>query len=191
MAKYAGFTLIELLVVMLIIGIITSMATLSVGRRDIQSVLEESGRQLQVLMNLASDEAMLTGRELALEIDQQGYRFYLFDEKDKHFKLMTAQEGHDSFTPRTWPTQIQVNLMIEGREATLDTFSLETGEDDERKEHPQIFFLSSSEHTQFTLILSHSQALVRYQLSAGSLGSIQFRQISQCPNPFRQSIAVA
>jgi general secretion pathway protein H len=70
-----GFTLIELLITIVLIGIISTVAVLSLGsgtQRDWQR--QEAERLLQ-LCKLASQEAIIQGTPIALELFSQSYRF--------------------------------------------------------------------------------------------------------------------
>ena len=72
----AGFTLIELLVVLLLMGIMLGMVTLSVRSPKTRPLGEEAER-LAASMNLAVDEARLTGQPVLLLLDRQGWRFFV------------------------------------------------------------------------------------------------------------------
>ncbi|MDE2354528.1 MAG: type II secretion system minor pseudopilin GspH [Betaproteobacteria bacterium] len=72
--REAGFTLIELLVVLVLMGIMLGMVTLSVRSPKSRPLTEESER-LAAAMNLAADEARLTGHPVLLLLDRQGWRF--------------------------------------------------------------------------------------------------------------------
>ena len=71
----AGFTLIELMVVLLIVGIALSVVTLSFRPPSQQSLGREAER-LAAVLNLARDEARLTGQPVLLKLDRQGWRFF-------------------------------------------------------------------------------------------------------------------
>ncbi|MDE1941663.1 MAG: type II secretion system minor pseudopilin GspH [Betaproteobacteria bacterium] len=73
--REAGFTLIELLVVLVLMGIMLGMVTLSVRSPQNRPLVEE-GERLAAVMNLAADEARLTGHPLLLLLDRQGWRFF-------------------------------------------------------------------------------------------------------------------
>ena len=55
-----GFTLLEIMVVMVLIGILSSLAVLSIGGGP-RDRLAEEGRRLAALVELHQQEAILTG----------------------------------------------------------------------------------------------------------------------------------
>ena len=71
----AGFTLIELMVVLLIMGIALGAVTLSF-RSPTQQPLGREGERLAAVLNLAKDEASLTGQPVLFKLDRQGWRFF-------------------------------------------------------------------------------------------------------------------
>ncbi|MHB8353410.1 MAG: type II secretion system minor pseudopilin GspH [Burkholderiales bacterium] len=71
----AGFTLIELMVVLVIVGIALAAVTLSF-RSPTQQPLGREGERLVAVLNLAKDEARLTGQPVLLKLDRQGWRFF-------------------------------------------------------------------------------------------------------------------
>ena len=71
----AGFTLIELMVVLLIVGIALGAVTLSF-RSPTQQPLGREGERLAAVLNLAKDEASLSGQPVLLKLDRQGWRFF-------------------------------------------------------------------------------------------------------------------
>lgn len=132
-----GFTLLELLAVIVIIGIIISMATLSIGQNNSRIVQDEVER-LHGLIQLAGEEAVLQGRELALEFDRQKYQF-----------LELGSDGWQSVAEdpmlreRPLPEAVELTLMLEGIETSFD----------DKKNLPRIFILSSGELTPFNMTL--------------------------------------
>ena len=69
-ADVAGFTLIELLVVMVVIGVIASVAVLSMSQLGSRS-LEQTARQLAGQIELAREYTLLTGQSLSIGIGTQ------------------------------------------------------------------------------------------------------------------------
>ncbi len=71
----AGFTLIELMVVLLIVGIAMAAVTLSF-RSPTQHPLGREAERLAAVLNLARDEAQLSGQPVLLKLDRMGWRFF-------------------------------------------------------------------------------------------------------------------
>jgi len=107
--KYAGFTLLELLAVIVIIGIIISFASLSIGQNSSRIVQDEAER-LHGLIQLAGEEAVLQGRELALEFDHDRYRFLELGKED-----WQPVEEDDLLRERPLPEAVELELFLEVR----------------------------------------------------------------------------
>jgi type II secretion system protein H len=75
MNKVKGFTLIELLIVLVLIGLITGMAMLSMGTADPRDQQKLEADRLFKLLELATQEAITRGDVLGLELFNHGYRF--------------------------------------------------------------------------------------------------------------------
>ncbi len=134
---HAGFTLLELLAVILIIGIIVSFASLSIGQNTSRVVQDEAER-LHGLIRLAGEEAVLQGRELALEFDHDRYRFLELSKAD--WQLV---EEDNMLRERPLPEAIELELWLEGIETSFE----------DKESLPRIFILSSGELTPFVLTL--------------------------------------
>lgn len=70
-----GFTLIELLIVIVLISVMTGMATLAIGTANPHDQQKLEAVRLAKLLELASQEAMVRSDVIGLEIFSQGYRF--------------------------------------------------------------------------------------------------------------------
>ena len=77
--RRSGFSLIEILVVIVIIGIVSSVALLSLGLLGDDRELQTEARRLISLVEVAQDEAVMQGRELGLEFMAHSYRFVEYD----------------------------------------------------------------------------------------------------------------
>ena len=161
-ARHTGFTLLELLIVLVVIGIMSSFAVLSVGTADRDKPLAKETQRLLALMRMASEESVQRTEQLGLRIDNDSYRFLIYDQN-------TWQSLEDDlFRERSLPDNIIMTLVLEGRpivleeplELTLDSKKDEKDKKDKIKP-PQIIFLSSGEISPFTLTLSeqHSDVL--------------------------------
>ncbi len=161
-ARTDGFTLLELMVVLVLIGIIFSFAALSMKGDDLAQLMDREAGQLETLLGLASDEAILRGEELALYVDTAGYEF-----------MTLAADGwqvpDDGLLRRyDMPADISLSLDVSG---DLPTPSAPAGEDGEGRS-PQVFILSSGEMTPFTVTFSSQGSRREYRVSTTLLGTV-------------------
>lgn len=75
----SGFTLLEILVVLTIMGILLGVVSVKALPSERQN-LQEEVRRLALLMAVARDEAILVNKVIALEVDNEGYRFLVREE---------------------------------------------------------------------------------------------------------------
>lgn len=144
-ASNHGFTLLEVLVVLLIIGITISFISLNVNPRH--QIAEQEGKRLAALMNLAQEEAILTGDEYALEFvgaSQYGFVKLIGD---------SWQELADDevFRLRTLPAELAIELIIGGDQVPLDIS--ERSVQSSSSTNPRITLLSSGEISPFRIDL--------------------------------------
>lgn len=156
---YQGFTLIELLVVIVIIGIILTFATLSIEPSATAQV-EREAKRLTALLNLASQEAVLQGKELGVSFSRQDYRFYILT-ADSTWQLVKDRE---LFHPYRFPEGLHVELRLDGQPVALHT----------TEEKPQFLLLSSGERTAFDITFTtESASHFNYQISGTLLGTFK------------------
>lgn len=114
----SGFTLIELLVVIVIIGIITSMVTLSIGVLGRDNDIEDQAKRLKAVIEQVKEESELQGRDIGLLIEKDGYLFMRYDYTAQHWQLM----NNDDMTEyRQLPAGLQMRLWLEDREIVINT----------------------------------------------------------------------
>lgn len=155
-----GFTLLELLVVLVILGITISFTVLSLGLKTPQDDVKEQGLRLAALMQLASEESILLGQELALQFEVDGYVFLnLRDEQ------WTEIKDDQIFRRRILPENISIELSVEGNEVSNAENSIE-----------RIYFYSSGEASPFILTLQTRDTEYRYQLKGDSQATIKHNE---------------
>jgi general secretion pathway protein H len=110
-----GFTLIEVITVVFIVGVIISFASLSVSTNEDQRVRDEAER-IQHLLNLASEEAILHGRELAMQISQKGYLFVELDLEGKWVPIANDK----LFRQREFPDLFDIELHMWGKKMNME-----------------------------------------------------------------------
>jgi general secretion pathway protein H len=72
----AGFTLLELMVVLVVVGIMLGLVTLNSIPNN-QQALQRDAQRVALLLQLAREEAIVRNKQVAFELDGDGYRFYV------------------------------------------------------------------------------------------------------------------
>ncbi len=156
-----------MLVVIVIIGVMVTFATLSLGDGGRAERIETEARRLAALLQLAGDEAVLNARELGVRFDEAGYGFLALQPGSGWVVL----SDDPLLRPRTLPDGIAVNLLLDGLPADLS----ETPEEPT----PHLLLLSSGERTPCELEVGVptpyglDPAVVRYRLTVPLLGALK------------------
>ncbi len=137
--RTSGFTLIEILVVMVIVGLLAAIAVVNLGGGQERRQLENTVRELYLLMQTASEQAVVNNQELGLLVTDKGYRFVVYSDKEDNW----AAQGERLFSPRSWPDWVVATAIIDNNLPRLAS-----GEGVAR---PDIVFFSSGEITPFEL----------------------------------------
>ena len=155
-----GFTLLEVLVVVVIIGVMATVAVLSIGNRSLDDRLALEARRLQELFTLAADEAVLQGVELGFVQTPEGYEFLLL--KDGRWIPL---EDAGPLRARALAEPFYLSLQVDGR-----TVAPQRTDDAKVELKPQVVLLSSGDATEFTLELRARQYDAYYRLQGDVLG---------------------
>jgi general secretion pathway protein H len=162
----AGFTLIELMVVIVLIGIIFTFAALSLGGDDVAELMEQETRRLVTLMDMASDEAIVRGEELAIHFTDDSYVFLVLGDAG-----WVAPQDDGLLKLHTLPADIELRLEVEGELPLLSMHDPDEASEDDTLV-PQVYILSSGEMTPFTVTLRSELSEARYSLTASLLGEL-------------------
>ncbi|QKT03021.1 type II secretion system minor pseudopilin GspH [Ectothiorhodospiraceae bacterium 2226] len=149
-----GFTLLELLVVLVVIGVLVSMAALSVRGVGAERHLAEEGRRFEALLGLAAQEAVLNTLELGIAVEAAGYRFMVLEEGD------WREVNDPPLARRALPDGMEAELRLDGQPARPV------------EDAPQVVLYSSGEATPFELHLWVPGAGQRYVLRTGVTGRV-------------------
>lgn len=143
LAKQAGFTLVELLVVLVIIALLSGVTVLTIGQRDSQAFASEVSR-LALLIQQASDRALMKQEVLGLVVEDQSY--YFSELNGTPAAWQPIEQGH--WALHTLPENIELSLEAEqySGAAFSDTRDIE------------IVFLPSGQYTAFRAELRSSQS---------------------------------
>ncbi len=169
----SGFTLIEIMVVMLVIGIIMSMAALSINLNQ-SNILETEIRRMRSLISMAGEEVIIQGQEMSVEMHSNGYQFLHLLQSQEQWQWVPVTEDK-LFRPRCFPPGVELKLELEGEPATLERMSCDLSpenlsldelqnkeeledtksklDEENENEIPRIFLLSSGEMTPFKVTL--------------------------------------
>ena len=137
-----GFTLMELLVVIVIISISFSLfLTINFSFSNPGDAIKKEALKLQRILEFAHEQSVIRAEEYGVRFNEQRYRFMqLDDETEKWVDITTDKLLRD----RQLPDNIQIELLIEDIEVSLDEKDIDTGEPG-REIKPQVFIMSSGE----------------------------------------------
>jgi general secretion pathway protein H len=166
--QQSGFTLIEMMVVLVVIGIIVSSVVLSIRTDDIEEHMEIEMRRVQALLNLARDEAVLQGQEIALAVEDNRYLFETFGEEG--WKPITDDRV---FRAREVVAGAELSLLIDDFEINLGQQQEESEEDGEEAKRSRVYILSSGEIMPFELILRKKDQTVEFRVKVEADGEIK------------------
>lgn len=133
-----GFTLLEIMVVMVLIGILTSLAVLSIGGGP-RDRLAEEGRRLAALVELHQQEAILSGQLRGIQFDRNGYAILSLDEQG----AWRSPDAANTLIRHQLPEDVVLGLWVEDRPVRL-----------EKSDFPQVLLLNSGETTEFIAVFS-------------------------------------
>lgn len=150
-ATSRGFTLVEILVVVVIVGIITVGALLSMSFMGPDRELHTEGERIADLMNYAQEQGELQTRELGLYCTDHSYSFLVFDAQRN---LWVPIDDDDALRARNLPDAIRLQLVVEGRDVVLASAA-----DEQKKKiapaqlQPHVMIFSNGDLTSFRLTL--------------------------------------
>ncbi len=172
----SGFTLIEVLVVIVIIGIISAVVLLGLGNLGDDRDLQTEARRITSLIEMASDEATLQGRDFGLELLQTGYRFV---EHEPLTGRWSEVVGDDLMRLRQLAQDTEFELFLEDRHVLLDIDAADSARNDDTDGNdlsqdylPHILILSSGDITPFRLEIVRNTDRTRVALGVSASGEI-------------------
>jgi general secretion pathway protein H len=140
-----GMTLIEILVVLVIIGIMTALAMVSIGVLGEDREIERESGRLADAITLLREQAELEGRDYGVWLETSRYEFRRFDALEQRWKPV---EGDAALAPRELSPDLSIELALEGRPILLR----EEKNPDNRV--PQLVAWGSGETTPYRLTIA-------------------------------------
>jgi general secretion pathway protein H len=153
----SGFSLIEILVVTVILAITAVAVTLAVSGAGGERQLARDAERLQALIGYACEQAELSGRQIGLSLDHDGYRFSRSDHAD------WVPERDGELRPRKWSVKADALLTRDGQHVDIGV---------DFPEKPQLVCFSSGELTAFRLELALPDSTTRYRVDGRPAGDV-------------------
>ena len=169
-----GFTLLEILVVLVIIGVIITMATLSIGVLGSDPQSEDEARRFWAVLRQAREEAELQAIDLAIFVGATDYEFLRFDTRRNQWQPMVDDK---LYAQRTLPEGLRFRLWMEGREIVLKPGLPDRSKKDEgEKWPPQLTVLSSGDVVPFELQIERDGAPALWRMTSLADGDLRVEQ---------------
>lgn len=116
-SRQTGFSLLEIMIVVVIVGIVVSVASLSLGILSNDRDLKIEADRFMALAEVAQDEATMQGREFGIELMTAGYRFVEYDALAGRWADIP---GDDILRLRALPEDVEFELYLEDKRIVLD-----------------------------------------------------------------------
>jgi general secretion pathway protein H len=168
-----GFTLIEILVVIVIIAILATYASLSIGNRALDDRLEAESERLEQLIKLAQEESQVKGIPIGVRFTTAGYEFLAMNDKRQ---WVDYGQGAAVLRQRRLAVPFYAELYVEGRMVAPDPdqqAAADPRSPADRKIQPQILLLPGGEDTAFAVDLKAQNYRSYFHLESDALGRMQ------------------
>lgn len=186
-AYRSGFTLLEVLTVIIIVGVIISVATISVGVLGRDNQMRDQAERVWAVLNQAKEECELQGFDVGMRVGLQSYDFLRFDSREQTWQPIA---NDDLFAARQLPEGLRFRLWVEGREVILSERPDTVDEDDDEGEAssntddsadeeppPHIMVLSSGEMNAFELQLARDGTDAGWKVFSNADGGIEAESV--------------
>lgn len=165
-----GFTLIEVMLVLLLMGIAAGYVVFNAFGASKSDLLKSQAQRLQVIVDMASDFAVLNQQQLGIRVEQEDNAyFFVYLDEDNEWQRLEGEKIYDTYTlpePFTftlnlddlpWDTEDRLfDRDIFDENLSVSSDSVDIGSDEDKKlPPPQILIMSSGDITPFTLTFNY------------------------------------
>jgi general secretion pathway protein H len=173
-ARSHGFTLLEILVVIVIIGVMVSMATLSIGVLGADREVKEEAERFWAVLRQAREEAELQAIDVAIFVGQTDYEFLRFDTRRNEWTPIVEDK---LYAQRTLPEGLRFRLWLENREIVLKPGLPDRSKKDEsQKWPPQVTVLSSGDVVPFEMHIERDAAPALWRVTSLADSDLRLEQ---------------
>lgn len=175
--RQTGFSLLEIMVVVVIVGIVISVASLSLGILRNDRELKTEADRFMALAEVAQDEATMQSREFGIELMTTGYRFVEYDALAEQWADVP---GDDTLRLRALPEDVEFELYLEDKRIVLNNDPAEFENPKTRmtgfatqKYSPHLMIFSSGDATPFELRILRTYGDQNVLLRGDALGAVE------------------
>ncbi|WP_325891146.1 type II secretion system minor pseudopilin GspH [Grimontia sp. NTOU-MAR1] len=175
-----GFTLLEILLVMVLLAISAVIVVPNLPQNKNDDAKEEAQRFFQ-LIQLWTEQSLLTGQTLGLNVDKDGYQLLRLTRED-----WVPMEQDRKVTSVTLPEGLELDLEVSGFVAEEDRlfdreslFDEEMFADEESKPpQPQVLLMGNGEIIPFTLtIVADDKRL--WQIKGNDVATFEVKNLNE------------
>lgn len=166
--KSSGYTLLELLIVLVILGVLISVAGLSITSVE-RNPAEEALQRLKFDVDLALNESIVRSEPLAMVFADDGYGFYAQDEKTDQWVLI---KDDGLLSKRELAKGLKTRLLIEQNEVSLPPELVDELESEWPEEASVVLIEPSGEMTPFSYQIMAEKKSPAYA-SFNSMGQVE------------------
>ncbi|MDX7797088.1 GspH family T2SS minor pseudopilin variant ExeH [Aeromonas caviae] len=155
----AGFTLLEVLLVAMLMGLVATAVTLSMGGARGDRELDKQARRFMATLQQAQEYSVMDGRLLGLRVEENGWQFMSRAAKDRKWQALS---GDKLLGPVTLPEGMTLAVELEGFNWRTASDERQEQGRDERERTPQILVFPGGELSPFVLTLSQQDEDLHY-----------------------------
>ena len=169
--RASGFTLLEVLVVIVIIGIITSMAVISVNVLGGDHEMDQEAARLGAVLGQVREDAMMQGQDVGFRVDASGYDFLRYDSRNDRWLPVTDDP---LLRERSLPAGLVTSLVLESREVQLKPRKQEDAPDAPLS--PQVVVQASGDLVPFEIVFRREGTEEVRRVTGAVDGTIQIQR---------------
>ena len=156
MHHHKGFTLLEIMLVLLLLGLATSVVVPNITFSNGSAELQRAAERFVVLVETAHEEAILSGRDLGVVINDNDYEFVQFGEDGwesiTHDRLLRQTTLEENFRMRFTPGETVWHTSLQQQQQ--DTLLEDWFTKPEELKEPHLYIWSSGDMTPAEIVFS-------------------------------------